>query len=154
LGTVHRRAQEGVIERRVVCHDHGTLAAVLAYGPAHRAEHVRQGLVLVDRKAERVPRIDAREGECLRVQACIRERLHVVEDHRAGHDLAALVHVDDARADLEQGIGLCLETAGLDIDDDGQEAAESPCERAVARVAFLLLLVTHTHGLSPMGAQP
>ena len=57
------------------------------------------------------------------------EGLHVEGMRRAAHQPALRVHVDDHRGDLQQRVGGGDEAAGLDVDDDGQEAAKAAPER-------------------------
>ena len=44
---------------------------------------------------------------------------------RAAHELAVVVQVQGHHRDLQQRVAVPVEAAGLDVDDDGQEAAET-----------------------------
>ena len=52
------------------------------------------------------------------------KRLHVEAVRRSRAQFAHRRHLDHHRGDLQQRIGLVIETAGLDVDHDGQEAPE------------------------------
>ena len=53
------------------------------------------------------------------------ERLYVIAVRGAEPQLAARAHLDQHRGKLEQGVGICVEPAGLDVDHHGQEATEA-----------------------------
>ena len=36
-----------------------------------------------------------------------------------------MIHLDRNGGDFQQGVAIAIETSGFDIDDDGQETAES-----------------------------
>jgi hypothetical protein len=60
---------------------------------------------------------------------------------RAAHQASGVIELDHHGGDLQQGVALAVETAGLDVHHHGQEAA-----KAARHAARALLIV---HGRSP-----
>jgi hypothetical protein len=53
--------------------------------------------------------------------------LELLGDGFGNRQSAEIIHADDAGGNLEQGVGLCIEASGLDVDDDGQKTPEAIC---------------------------
>ena len=125
-----RRAFNGLVEKAqiecgVVTDQDRTLAAVVPHGFADIAEHALQGIPFVDRRTQRVIRVDAVDGQRCRIEIGTFEGLDVETDRRTTFELPGVAKFDQHGGDLEQCISLGIEATGLDIDDDRQKAAET-----------------------------
>ena len=70
-------------------------------------------------------RVDAGDFHRARIELGSRKRLDMRGDDGLGVDEAVIAHAHDDRRDFEQRVALAIEAAGLDVDDDRQEAAEA-----------------------------
>src|SRR5688500_3024558 len=119
-----RRVEEAEVERRVVSDQDRALAIVGAHRRTHRPEHEFQCFLLRHGAAQRMVRIDAGDLESPRVEFGPRECLDMGRDDRLRMQETFLVHAHADGRDLEQGMALAVEAAGLDVDDDRQETTK------------------------------
>ena len=123
-GAFHRRVQELQIEERVVADEDRAVAALLLDLLADLLEQTAQRFGLVDRGAQRVKRIDARDLQRRRVETRSGKRLHEIAVPLGELEVAVRVEANQDRRDLEQRVGRRVEAAGLDVDDHGEKAAK------------------------------
>ena len=126
IGARHGGIEKAQIEGGVVTHQDSAPAPVGAHRVTDFAEHSLQRIALGQRRAQRMVRIDAGDRQRRRIQARSREGLYVVAVGFAAAQCAAVVHVDERRGDLQQGIGRGMKATALNIDHHRQIAAETP----------------------------
>ena len=73
--------------------------------------------------------VDAVDLHRLGVEIRPLEGRHVARDRLRAEQLALVVDIEQHGGDLQQGVGLFVESPGLDIDDYRQKAPESPTHR-------------------------
>jgi hypothetical protein len=127
------RVQESQVERRVVAHQHGPAAFLHLHGITHLGEDAPERVLLRDGGPQRVPRVDAVDGERGRLEIRAFERAHVVRVRFAATQAAVRPELDQHRGDFQQRVGGAVEAAGLHVDDHGQEGAEAPMHQRRAR---------------------
>ena len=119
--------QEGQVEKRIVAHQDRTLAAGVADLPAHRLRNAAQRFLLRYGLAQRAVDPDAGDLERLGIDIRTVKGLYVNGDGFGNRQPAEIIHTDDTGGNLQQGVFLCVEAAGFDIDDDGQKTPEAIC---------------------------
>ena len=124
-GTLYGRVDETEIEKGVVSHQNGAAATRLLDRIADGFEHVPQGIPLEAGGAQRMVGIDADEIQRALFQVGTGEGLHVTRMGRVGVQPAFFIHADDDRSDLQQGIGLGIESGRFHIHHHRQKAAET-----------------------------
>ncbi len=100
-------------------------AAVAFHRTADRGENGLQGLALRLCAAERVPGVDAIEFQRFGVQVGPLEWLHVTVRQLPGLEAPSVVHLDDHRGDLQQGVASGIETGGFHVHHHRQVAPEA-----------------------------
>jgi hypothetical protein len=129
LGAADRGVQEIQVERRVVADEDGACAFRIAYGSAHLAEDALQRVVLGDGRTQRMVRIDAGDRERGGLEVRSGKGNDVIAVRLTARQGAVRAHLEEYHRDLEERIGLGVESARLQIHDDGQEAAKTRGER-------------------------
>ena len=89
------------------------------------SENDVQRLALRLRIAKGMADIDSGDLHRFRVEYRTRERIHVRADRLAQTEDAVGVEPDRHGSDLEKGMPVAIEAAGLDIHHDGEEATKA-----------------------------
>src|SRR5689334_7185881 len=98
-GAADRGVEKADVERRIMTDQNRALAFVFPEGLADRPENHVERLALLDRRAERVRRIDAGDLERTRVDIRAGKRYDVRGDDRIRMQQALVVHAHDHRGD-------------------------------------------------------
>src|SRR5690606_908270 len=108
------------IEIVVVADEDRARAVIVLYRPSNFLEDAGECFLFRNRRAQRMKRVDAghREGRGLELRA--RKRLDMEAPALAGLQCAVALNLDQDGRDLEQRIGVRIEPAAFDVDDDGQ----------------------------------
>jgi len=70
-------------------------------------------------------RVDTGKGERCRIEIGTREGLDVTGEGLLAFQMTRFVHVQGDGGDLQQGIGLGIESRRFHVDGDGQETAKT-----------------------------
>src|SRR5690606_13287702 len=128
----HGRVQELQVEEGVVPDENRPVALLLPDLLADLLKQPAQRVRLVERGPQRMVRIDAGDLQRRGLEIRARKRLHEIAPPLGRLEVAVLVHAHDDGRDLEQRVRRGVETAGLDVDDDRQEASEPLRDRGGA----------------------
>jgi hypothetical protein len=134
-----RFVEKAEIECGVVANQYGPLAAIVPDGATHFAEYALQSIPFVDCRPQWMMRVDAVYSQGRRIHIGALEWPHVVSNGLATRQDATVAKVDQHGGNLKQCVSLRVETAGLDIHNDGQEAAKPVCHGSLARHLALCL---------------
>ncbi len=110
-------------------HQDRAFAVIAADRLTHSGEYPTQGIFFRQRGSQWVVWIDAVYFQRRLVNVGALEWLHVVAEGFATQQASVFLDFDQHRSNLQQGIGLAVKAAGLDIDHDRQEAPKSPRHR-------------------------
>src|SRR5690606_9499690 len=130
----HGSIDEAMIEVGIVSHQDGALALVGLDGLANDSEHLIEYFLLRARDAQRMPGIDACELESGLFDVGALEGNDAVEEGLLHAQHALAVEAQDDGGNLQNGVGLAVETTALDVHHYRKVAAETVGHGAVRRV--------------------
>ena len=104
-------------------------AAVFFQGPAYLTKDALQGVLFGYRRAQRVIGINAVDLQGFWVDMGTFKRLDMKSKRFTAADDACVCHIDEDRGDFKQSVSRGAESAGLNVDDNRQEATKPACHR-------------------------
>ena len=100
-------------------HHNGTIAVAIFHTLAHHLKDGVQCVILADRAAQRVVRVDTVERQRFRLEVSAFKWFNVEMQRRVRHQPALLIHFQRNCRYFEQGIRFGIESSSFYIDNHG-----------------------------------
>lgn len=123
----YRFIQEPQVERGIVPDQDRTGASLFPYGAPDLAKNSLQCVAFIDCRSKGVEGVNPVHGQGGWLQVGAFEGLYVITNRFSTQECAVFLRVDQDCSDLQQCVSLAVESAGLDVDDNGKKSAESVC---------------------------
>lgn len=110
---------------RVVADQDSARTPLLANGTADLSKRALQRIAFIDRGPQRMMWVNAIHGQRRFLHVGALERLNVVANCLVTAQKTVGVKLNQHGRDFQQGVSLAVETAGLNVYDNGQETAKA-----------------------------
>ena len=136
VGAFGQRVDEAEVEGGVVADENRARAFLLFLVGADFVEEALRRFVFVIGRAQRVVGVDAGDFQRFGVDVGAGKGVDVVVDGVGAAKTLVFVEVDQHGGEFEQRVFFGVKAAGLDVNDDRQEAAEALADKGGVHVGF------------------